>query len=98
VIFGSLLRFYLDVWTSRPWFWRWGGTVILKPNSATIRAIDQGALADAMNKLTNDLRQKLDGCTAANAADKNDWLLTCASQDAVYPLVAQAIDVLKYLQ
>jgi hypothetical protein len=40
----------------------------------------------ARSTLTN-LRRRLDGCETGGAADTNDWILDCASQDTIRALI-----------
>jgi hypothetical protein len=47
--------------------------------------VDDGDINDAINKLQNDIRQKMDGC--GTEADKNDWILDCGAQSALQNLI-----------
>ncbi|RJQ21481.1 MAG: PKD domain-containing protein [Nitrospiraceae bacterium] len=60
--------------------------------NAVLQLIDQGLYQDAYDKLTSDVLQKTDGCAAAGAPDRNDWIINCTAQG--YPLVIEAIGLL----
>jgi len=57
---------------------------LLNKLNAVIANVETGYLAEALNQTENDLIGKTDGCAAANAPDKNDWLKTCTAQEPVY--------------
>ena len=59
--------------------------------------MDQGFYEEALNKLTNDILSKTDGCTNDGAPDNNDWIRDCDSQAEVYPFVLQVIVILENL-
>jgi len=65
--------------------------------NAVLSKIDNGDYADALNKLEHDILPKIDGCATSGQPDKQDWLTTCEAQDEVYPLVQQAIELLRSL-
>jgi hypothetical protein len=65
--------------------------------NAAIQMIDQGLYQDALDKLTNDILGKTDGCAITGAPDKNDWITNCTSQGQVYPLIIEAINLLRLL-
>jgi PKD repeat protein len=65
--------------------------------NAVLALIDQGAFADAVSKLQHDLLAKTDGCAAAGAPDRNDWIVDCDRQGEFAPLIARAIDLLRGL-
>ena len=50
---------------------------------------------NAIQKLTNDVRPKMDGC--GPTADSNDWIIHCGSQqlvrDAIDELIAILVDL-----
>jgi hypothetical protein len=46
--------------------------------SAVLALIGDGEVEEAINKLQNDLRAKMDGCPAE--ADQNDWIINCSHQ------------------
>lgn len=57
--------------------------------------IDRHQYGDAIAKLQNDVLQKTDGCAMTGAPDKNDWILDCATHGQLYPLLVQAIQMLR---
>jgi len=68
-------------------------TLVNKINTA-LKKIEKGDYDKAIKKLEKDVLAKMDGCANSGAPDKNDWLRTCEAQEAVYPSVAQAIELL----
>jgi len=56
--------------------------------------IETGSYSDAIDKLTNDILAKTDGCANEGSPDNNDWLTTCQAQGEVYPLIVEAIGYL----
>jgi len=68
-------------------------TLVNKINAA-LKKIEKGDYDKAIKKLEKDVLAKMDGCANSGAPDKNDWLRTCEAQEAVYPSVAQAIELL----
>jgi hypothetical protein len=65
---------------------------LLNKMDAALAMIDDGQYQAALNKLENDILAKTDGCAKIGEPDKNDWLITCEAQDAVYPLIIETID------
>lgn len=65
--------------------------------NAAIQMIDQGLYRDALDKFTNDILGKTDGCAITGSPDKNDWITDCASQGQVYPLIIEAINLVRLL-
>lgn len=63
--------------------------------NAVLTMIDNGEYANAVDKLSSDILAKTDGCAIEGAPDKNDWLITCAAQGQLYPLIIEAIGFLK---
>jgi len=53
--------------------------------------IDQSML----DKLTEDLGGKMDGCAEKGDVDANDWIINCPAQDKVYPYIQEAIAALE---
>jgi len=51
---------------------------LLNKLSAVLALIGNGESEEAINKLNNDLRAKMDGCPSE--ADKNDWIINCSHQ------------------
>lgn len=64
---------------------------------ATIATVQAGGYEEAHDKLAHDLSGKTDGCAAAGAPDANDWLVACAEQDQVSPLIVRAMELLAEL-
>jgi len=65
---------------------------LLNKIAAAENMIEAGNYRGALNKLENDILSKTDGCAETGEPDKNDWLITCEAQDAVYPLIIETID------
>jgi len=63
--------------------------------NAVLADIDRGLYSDALDKLQNDILKKTDGCATSGAPDKNDWITNCADQSQIYPLILQAIRLLR---
>ena len=55
--------------------------------------IDQGML----DKLTDDIGGKMDGCAEKGDVDANDWIINCPAQDKVYPYIQEAIAALEVI-
>jgi len=53
--------------------------------------IDQSML----DKLTEDIGGKMDGCAEKGDVDANDWIINCPAQDKVYPYIQEAIAALE---
>ncbi len=62
--------------------------------NAALTLVDQGYYGEAFVQLNSTLG-KTDGCAEAGAPDKNDWIQDCASQEQVYPLIAEALGYLE---
>jgi hypothetical protein len=54
--------------------------------------MDAGLYQEAIDKLENDLRAKMDGCYGGNP--RNDWITDCEAQ---YELLAIIDDLIAYL-
>lgn len=52
--------------------------------------VDQGRFHAAGEKLEAVLR-KTDGCATGGSPDSNDWIVDCAAQSQVHPLIVQAL-------
>ncbi len=63
--------------------------------NAVIQNIDEGVIAEALGQLQNDLLQKMNGCADSGAPDANDWIIACAVQGQIYPLIQEAILILQ---
>lgn len=71
-------------------------TLINKLN-AVIANIEAGNYADALGQLEHDILGKTDGCATSGAPDKNDWIKDCEAQNQVYPLIMEAIELVRRL-
>lgn len=63
--------------------------------NAVLKMIEQEQYQGALDKLTNDILTKTDGCANGGEPDKNDWIKTCAEQEAVYNLLLEAISIVE---
>lgn len=64
--------------------------------SKIIEVINIGTYDQSMlDKLRDDIGSKMDGCAKVTEPDKNDWIINCTAQDAVYPLIELAISALE---
>lgn len=70
------------------------GNTMINTLNAVIGKVEGGNYKGAVQQLQNDLLGKIDGCARTGAPDKNDWLVTSASQGSVYPLTVEAIEIL----
>ena len=50
---------------------------------------------DAHDKLVSDILPKLDGCANSVSPDRKDWIITCAAQGQVYPVLQLAVALLE---
>jgi hypothetical protein len=55
--------------------------------------VDQSML----DKLTDDIGGKMDGCAEIGDVDANDWIINCPGQDKVYPYLEEAIAALEVI-
>jgi len=55
--------------------------------------IDQSML----DKLTDDIGGKVDGCAEIGDMDANDWIINCPAQDKVYPYLEEAVAALEVI-
>ena len=62
-----------------------------------IAKINKGDYQGALDKLENDILAKTDGCAGADSPDRNDKIITCDAQNQVYPLLIEAIELLREL-
>jgi hypothetical protein len=62
---------------------------------AVARMVNHGSYAEALDKLQNDILQKLDGCAVKTRPDKNDWITDCDGQNEVYPDITEIISLLQ---
>lgn len=63
--------------------------------NAALAMIDEGRYQDALDKLENDILKKTDGCATGGGPDRNDWIRDCAAQGEVYPIIMNAIELLR---
>jgi len=63
--------------------------------NAVLEMVDQGLYQEALTKLEHDLLPKTNGCADSGAPDNNDWIRDCAAQDQVYPIIMEAIELLR---
>ena len=50
-----------------------------------------------LDKLTDDIAGKMDGCAETGDVDGNDWIINCPAQDKVYPYIQEAIAALEVI-
>jgi len=50
-----------------------------------------------LDKLTDDIGGKMDGCAEIGDVDANDWIINCPGQDKVYPYLEEAIAALEVI-
>jgi len=65
--------------------------------NAALAMLENGAYAAVLNKLESDLLPKTDGCAIDGAPDANDWIKDCADQAEVYPVILEAIALIRPL-
>ena len=63
--------------------------------AAMIQLIEQGNYAEALDKVSNDLLAKTNGCAIVAAPDKNDWITDCTAQVQVYPYLMEVKTLLQ---
>lgn len=68
---------------------------LLNKLNAAIRDITAGSYAAAADKLESDVLGKIDGCASVGAPDRNDWVVTCAGQALLHPLVLDLVAMLR---
>jgi len=59
--------------------------------------LDEGLYTEALTILENDILEITNGCAEAGQPDENDWIMDCEVQGLVYPLILEAIELLKCL-
>ena len=74
-----------------------------------LKHVRNGEYTEALNILNKQILPLMDGCTERGEPDTNlniketqgptiiDWITDCAAQQAVYPLIVEAIDLLENL-
>jgi ethanolamine utilization protein EutQ (cupin superfamily) len=65
--------------------------------NAVIDKLERAEYQDALKKLEDDFLKKMDGCASIGKPDKNDWIVNCGSQAAIYPLILDLIELLGQL-
>ena len=70
---------------------------LIKKIDAVLKKIEQGRFQQALDKLEKNVLVRTDGCTLDGTPDKNDWIMDCDAQSQVYPLIMDAIALLKIL-
>jgi hypothetical protein len=63
--------------------------------NATLEKVDQGLYQEALSKLEHDILSKMNGCADSGAPDKNDWIINCPAQNQIYPIIMEAIELLR---
>jgi hypothetical protein len=57
----------------------------------------EGNYQQVLDKLSDDIAGKMDGCALGDAPDANDWIMNCPAQELVYPHIELAISILEDL-
>jgi hypothetical protein len=57
--------------------------------------IEKGKYEIASRILEKGVLKKMDGCVSRGSQDRRDWINDCESQEDIYPLVSDAIWILK---
>lgn len=65
--------------------------------NAVLEKIEQGLYQEALDKLEHDILAKTDGCANTGTPDRNDWIVDCEAQNQVYPVITEAIELLRDL-
>ncbi|MCK4792923.1 MAG: DUF1566 domain-containing protein [Desulfobacteraceae bacterium] len=65
--------------------------------NSVLRLIDKRRYQRALDKLEYGILTKMDGCAETDSPDKNDWIIDCDAQKQVYPLIVEAIALLRTL-
>ncbi|MBU2496180.1 MAG: right-handed parallel beta-helix repeat-containing protein [Candidatus Omnitrophica bacterium] len=65
--------------------------------NSVLRLIDKRRYQRALDKLEYGILTKMDGCAETASPDKNDWIIDCDAQKQVYPLIVEAIALLRTL-
>ena len=63
--------------------------------NAVLSKIDEGAYQEALDKLSNDILEKTDGCVKTGGPEPNDWVITCEDQATLVALIANCMDYLE---
>jgi hypothetical protein len=62
--------------------------------NSVLSLVDQGDYEEALDKLTNDLQGKTDGCAVGGGPDRNDWIRDCDAQANIHSLILDAIGLI----
>jgi hypothetical protein len=68
---------------------------LLKKLNEVIDKVQKQKYSDALHQLQGDLLKKVNGCAAAGAPQKDDWIVDCADQSQVYTPLLNIIAELK---
>jgi PKD domain len=71
---------------------------LLKKLNAVIESIGEREYRHAEQQLQDDILPKVNGCAAAGARDKGDWIVNCEEQNMVYPRLLNIIAEVKVLR
>ncbi|MGA1876360.1 MAG: hypothetical protein ACMUIA_12200 [bacterium] len=71
--------------------------LLIKKAGIVYSRVCYGLYADAMDKLTNDIWEKVDGCSEYGDFEENDWIQDCRCQEDVYNSASDLLDCLRYL-
>lgn len=66
---------------------------LTKKINVVFKMIEKEQYQKALDKLTDDILIKTDGCENGGKPDKDDWIRNCVKQDAVYSLLVEAISI-----
>ncbi|MHC4112951.1 MAG: PKD domain-containing protein, partial [Planctomycetota bacterium] len=65
--------------------------------NAVIDKLENSEYQDALQKLESDVLRKTDGCALSGSPDKNDWIIDCSTQNIIYPLILDTIELIEQL-
>jgi hypothetical protein len=68
---------------------------LLKKLNEVIVKVQKQKYSDALHQLQDDLLKKVNGCATTGAPQKDDWIVDCADQSQVYPLLLNLMAELK---
>lgn len=64
--------------------------------NSILKMEDKKRYQKALIQLENVFLTKMDGCAETGFPDKNDWIVDCDAQNQVYPLILDAIDLIRH--
>ncbi|NNF44128.1 MAG: hypothetical protein HKN62_14005, partial [Phycisphaerales bacterium] len=70
---------------------------LAKKINVVLDKIEKGKYTQAYDTLVHDILPKTDGCAWGGAPDADDWITDCEAQDALYPLLLDAMLLLELL-